>query len=266
MEIKQQAQRHSSTIDQFNLAPAGGTLIWDVLTVFVWLGMVSVVMMFATLMANPTSRFNPFPPVTPMPPTLVAAIQLPTPTHTPMPETPLAASMGPTSRSGRATRTPTASPTPVTPTATPTRTPLPTETPTPGPSPTNTVYSLYPFKLMDDNINYIAANTFPNHDTCRIWVAGRVYDLSRSPVVGIVVRLGGYLGGTKNINSLTGTATDYGPSGYEIQISDIPANSSGDLWVQLFGQGEIPLSGRVYFDTFDDCSRNLILINFEQVR
>lgn len=257
-------QHNGGAMEQFDTTPTQGTLVWDVLTVLVWVGMVSLVMMFVTLIVNPASSFNPFPPVTPMPPTLVAAIQLPTQTHTPDPDTVLAAATGPTARTGgRATRTPTTSPTPTT---IPTRTLLPTETPTPGPSPTKTVYSLYPFKLMDDHTNYIAANTFPNHDACRIWVAGRVYDLSNSPVVGLVVRLGGWLDGTKNIDSLTGTATDYGPSGYEILVSDLPANSTGDLWVQLFGQGDIPMSNRVYFDTFEDCSRNLILINFEQVR
>lgn len=260
METTKQQSRGAQ---QFEPTPEEGTLVWNVLTVLVWLGMVSVVMMFVTLFANPTSQFNPFPPVTPMPPTLVAAIQLPTQTHTPEPESVLASATGPTARAGRATRTPTASPAP---SLTPTRTLVPTETPTPGPSPTRTVYSLYPFKLMDDHINYIAANTFPNHDVCRIWVAGRVYDLSNSPVVGMVVRLGGYLEGSKSVDSLTGTATDYGPSGYEILVSEVPANSTGDLWVQLFGQGDIPMSARVYFDTFDDCSRNLILINFEQVR
>jgi hypothetical protein len=36
--------------------------------------------------------------------------------------------------------------------------------------------------------------------------------------------------------------------------------------VQLFDQSMAPLSERVFFDTYDDCSQNLILINFRQVR
>ncbi|HSV86480.1 MAG TPA: hypothetical protein VLH85_07885, partial [Levilinea sp.] len=67
--------------------------------------------------------------------------------------------------------------------------------------------------------------------------------------------------------TLTGTALKYGEAGYEFTISDENIFASkGDFWIQLIDQQRNPLSARVVFDTFDDCARNLIIINFTQVR
>jgi hypothetical protein len=86
-------------------------------------------------------------------------------------------------------------------------------------------------------------------------------------MVGITVQLGGSFNrGTLYQLSLTGTALQYGPAGYEFTVADQPVNSSQAVWVQLLDQSGIPLSNRIYFDTFNDCSRNLILINFRQIR
>jgi hypothetical protein len=232
----------------------GKDLTWNVLTVLVWLGMAFMVMAFVTILFNPNSALNPLR--APEAPTLVSAVQIPTmtPSSTPTPDV--------------LTKTP--SPTPVTPTATATltRTPTPTatETVTPGPSPTATIHSLYPFILRGET-KVIDAATFPDHDTCKLWVAGQAYDLQGAPMVGITVMLGGYMDG-KNLYqlSLTGTALQYGQAGYEFTIADRPVKSRQSVWVELFDQAMIPLSAKVYFDTVEDCGQNLILINFRQVR
>jgi len=36
--------------------------------------------------------------------------------------------------------------------------------------------------------------------------------------------------------------------------------------VQLLDQAGAPLSEKIYFETFEDCNRNLVFINFKQVR
>jgi hypothetical protein len=240
-------------------------LVWDVLTVLVWLGMASLVMAVAALVANPTSAINPLPPRTATVPTLVSAISLPTGTDTPGPVTQTEPGT-PGKRTPRPTRTATPTRTPITPTATFTATATPTITPTSGPSPTPTIYSVYPF-IQRGEINAIAASTFPDHDTCKLWVAGQAYDLQGAPYIGATVMLGGYLNG-KNLYqlSLTGTALQYGQAGYEFTVADVPANSTGSVWILLLDQSSIPLSAKIYFDTYDDCARNLILINFRQVR
>ncbi len=236
-------------------APGGHDLVWNVLTVLVWLGMACAVMAFATIYANPASLPTP---LRPFPPTLVSAIHIPTGTATPLPTVTLTPA--------QPTNTLTATPAPATQTATITLTPTVTDTATPGPSPTPTVHSLYPFILRGE-IKNIAGTTFPDHDTCKLWVAGQAYDLQGAPMQGITVMLGGYLGG-KNLSqlSLTGTALQYGQAGYEFTIADKPVKSKQSVWVMLYDQAMIPLSAKIYFDTFEDCSQNLILINFRQIR
>ena len=100
-------------------------------------------------------------------------------------------------------------------------------------------------------------------------VGGQVVDMSEAPVTGLIIRLGGNLPGVvlpQPMLSLTGVALNYGPGGYEFQLAEKPVGSKGSLWVQLLDQVGIPLSEKVAFDTFNDCGKNLILINFKQVR
>lgn len=231
-----------------------GPLIWNVLTVLVWLGMACMIMAFVSIIYNPQSLAYPLRPVAP---TLVSAVVIPTMTPSPEPT----ATLDP----GQFTPTLTETPTPVPPTATFTPSPTATETATPGPSPTATIYSLYPFIVRGD-IKTIAGSTFPEHDTCKLWVAGQAYDLQNAPMVGITLMLGGTLDRKSLYQlSLTGTALQYGPAGYEFTIAEKPVKSNQTVWVQLFDQAMIPLSARVYFDTTDNCDQNLILINFRQV-
>jgi hypothetical protein len=58
----------------------------------------------------------------------------------------------------------------------------------------------------------------------------------------------------------------YGPGGYEFELGEGPVASTQTLWVQLLDQAMLPLSDKIYFDTFSECDKNLILINFNQVR
>lgn len=235
-------------------AAAIGDLAWNVMTVLVWLLIAFTVMAFATIYTNPSTALNPFRPADP--PMVVAAVAVVNSTPAPQQE---AALVQPS---------PTATETSLPPT--PTATAMPTEAPadffTPGPSPTATVHSLFPF-IQRGEMKVIDAATFPDHDTCRLWVAGQAYDLQSAPMVGITVMLGGSLDYKSLYQlSLTGTALQYGQAGYEFTVSDAPKTSKQSIWVQLFDQAMIPLSNRVYFDTAEDCSRNLILINFRQVR
>jgi len=234
---------------------SGSDLVWNVLTVLVWLGMASAVMAFAAVYANPQNVPVQFRPI---PPTLVAALQIPTNTATTSPTL--------TREPGKPTITLTPSKMPVTPTVTITSSPTATETATPGPSPTATIHSLYPFILRGE-VKVIPGATFPDHDTCKLWVAGQAYDLQGAPMQGVTVMLGGSLAG-KNLYqlSLTGTALQYGQAGYEFTVADQAAKSKQSAWVALFDQAMIPLSGKIYFDTYDDCSQNLILVNFRQIR
>jgi hypothetical protein len=233
----------------------GHDLVWNVLTVLVWLGMACAIMAFVSIIANPQSLPAQFQPI---PPTLVAAVQIPTGTVTLLPSS--------TPEPGRPTEMPTSTLTPVPPTETLTPTSTVTETVTPGPSPTATIHSAYPFVLRNE-VKVIPGSTFPEHEGCKLWLAGQAFDMQGAPMKGITVMLGGNLAG-KNLYqlSLTGTALQFGEAGYEFTIADQAVKSKRSAWVALFDQAMIPLSGKIYFDTSDDCSQNLVLINFKQIR
>ncbi len=99
-------------------------------------------------------------------------------------------------------------------------------------------------------------------------VAGQVVDLQGRAVVGMLVRLTGiYNGKSVTMTTLTGGAQAwYGESGYEFVLGDKPVDSTGLLSVQLTDQSFLPVSEKAVFDTYASCEKNLILINFKQVR
>lgn len=226
--------------------------LWNALTTLVFVGLCLVAAVYALVFIDPGGALNPLPPPTRQPTLFFPSA---TPFNTPIPQTP--------SPTATITTTPTFTPVPAT--ATVTTTPTATVTFTPGPSPTATINSLYRFILRGDPVA-IAGSAIPDHEECKLWVAGQAYDLQGAPVVGITVQLGGYLNRTLSQFSLTGTALQFGPAGYEFVISDTVQASSDAVWVQLLDQAGVPLSNRTYFETFEDCERNIILVNFRQVR
>jgi len=229
-------------------------LVWNTLTVVVLLAAVCVALVVLMLFVNPSSAFNPFPP-----PTLPVAISLPTITPTPR-------SVLPPTWTPLPTDLPTATYTPR-----PTSTPAPTETPFSLFTPTNTTEALFgmPYDVASGSPVAISSVTFHPEAGC-YWmgVAGQVLDISGAPVsTGVVIQLSGVIGGDfVDITSLTGIAPQYGQSGYEFFLGDRPIASNNTLWVQLIDQAGRALSEKIYFETFDDCSRNLVFINFKQLR
>lgn len=226
---------------------------WNVLTMIVIIATLAAIGLFVLIYQYPAVRFNPFPP-----PTLPALIALPTSTPTP-PMLP-------------ATWTPT-----ITQTVMPSITPEPyTDTLAPTmvgsdllQAPVNTPdnNANYPFALQSEPAGIDASVLYPDRSCGWMGVGGQVTDLQGSPVTGITVQLGGSLNGKAlDQTSLTGLATKYGEAGYEFELGKIPVNSTDTIWIRLIDQARLPLSQRVYFQTFEDCRRNLIIINFRQVR
>lgn len=209
-----------------------------------------VVIGFLIIFSNPKSSLNPFPQ-----PTLPVMIVLPTSTATPPVVFP-----------------PTRTPTPGVIQGIATFTPTPQQGVTIIPQQTATLEATvaggYPFVLQGDPTGMKSTLFRPSSDCSWIGVAGNVYDLQTRPVQGVIV----LMGGSYNYQvldtqyTLTGLARAYGESGYEFTISNVIVPSTHTLWVQLVDQADIPLSEKIYFDTFADCNRNVILINFKQVR
>ncbi len=99
-----------------------------------------------------------------------------------------------------------------------------------------------------------------------MYIAGNITDIDDNPVMLMTVRASGTLGGEEIlIEALSGSNTDYTVSGWEIKLSDSLIASTGEITVALYRQGGWePISEEVRIDTFNDCSRNLIVVNFVQ--
>lgn len=227
--------------------PGGSGAFWDLLTLFLLVGIVLQGVVFLLIFLNPYIAFNPFPPPPPVP---TLFIPTSTPTLRALPQT-----WTPTG-----TLTPTETPTPVPPTST--FTPTPTETLPPTETPPVSAYRY----LLRGTPVVLSGQVIHPDEGCKLWVAGQAFDLKGSPVVGITVQLGGVLDKPIYLLSLTGTALQYGQGGYEFILAEQAVDSKGSVWVQLLDQEGLPLSPRVTFDTFADCEKNLILVNFKQVR
>ncbi|GAP18489.1 hypothetical protein [Levilinea saccharolytica] len=235
------------------LRPKNADGLWNVLTVLGLLGLAAMLTVAGLIYWNPYVPFNPYPP-----PTLPAPLVLPS-------ATPTIPALPPTwTPTVTLTTAPTDTPVPPTPTATligmgPTATPTATE-------PVNTVYA---FALQSPPAMISATILYPERSSCDwMGVGGQVLDMQGGPAVGISVQVGGSLEGyaLTLYPSLTGTALKYGAAGYEVTLNNRPVASQGKLWIQLIDQQRLPLSSRVYFDTSGDCEKNLVVINFKQVR
>ncbi len=240
-------------------------IIWNILTVLVILAIGAMAVYFVFIYYNPASPYNTYPPPTP-----AVAMVLPTnppPTHTVIPLTRTPVRIASVTRTPTLTKTVTITFTPTDTPVTPTLTPTITETFTPEVSNTIRPYSAFPFMLQGSPAS-MSASVFPTNHTCSwMGVAGHVVDMQDRPATGITVQLVGSLNKRYvEQTSLTGTALAYGPSGYEFTLTDVPVSSIRSLSVYLLDQAGLPLSEKVTFDTFDDCAKNLILINFKQAR
>lgn len=239
-----------------------GTL-WNVLTFLALLVTLVFGILAVLIYTNPYLPINPFPP-----PTLPVLAVLPS--DTPTPEGMLPATETQTLEpSGTIAPTSTPSPTP-TETLIPTATFLPpplTVSPSPTLRPTATPggYAFVPQEGSPDAIPYsIYSDVGCNY----MGVGGRVLGLDGSPITpGVIVRLSGTLEGRRvNMDTLSGTVTEYGESGFGFQLADHPIASNGGLYVQLLDQSYLPMSDRIFFNTYDTCDRNLIFVTFRQMR
>ncbi len=102
-----------------------------------------------------------------------------------------------------------------------------------------------------------------SHDCNWMGIGGQVFNDAGEPVAGIVVEVGGSIGGQPLLGlAVTGIDSGYGPGGYEIQLADQPIQTDLEAWIQLNDTVGIPISPKVYLQTFDNCLQNLVLLNF----
>jgi len=133
-------------------------------------------------------------------------------------------------------------------------------------------YAMPKYSLQSGSPVYSAyfANTT---DQCSwMGIAGQVFDASGNPVAGVKVSVTGTLNGVLiSQQGVTASADDanalhtYGPSPFEIQIGKQPIDSQNSLAVQLVDASGNALSRSVLVNTYQDCQKNLVVLNFIQV-
>ncbi|MEJ2412360.1 MAG: hypothetical protein P8Y34_05105 [Anaerolineales bacterium] len=165
-----------------------------------------------------------------------------------------------------ATKTPYFTLTPsATATKSPTQTPSATNTPQATATSTKTPYS-----LQSMTAHYLVNFTHPDLGCDWLGVAGQVFNSAGVVQKDILVKSGGKLAGAEVLETMTMPLAEpdidlaYGPGGYEITLANSPAASQGSVWVQLFDLDGNPISEQVYLTTYDDCQKNLILLNFTE--
>jgi hypothetical protein len=218
----------------------------DVLTVLVLLLALAIGAFMLYIFINPQTPLNPLYPNIPTP------FRFPTATVTPIQMEP--------------TWTPTFVDATITPTLAPTFTLQPSATavsfvpPSRTPSPTPTSEPAY-----TANVSAIESTIIHGDSDCNwLGVGGSVVDADNTPVLYMTLRLTGELN-NQPVERLTvsGTALDYGPGGFEFQLGTTPVDSHS-LRLQLLDQSGIAQAEDVAIVTYKDCSKNRILVRFKK--
>lgn len=96
-------------------------------------------------------------------------------------------------------------------------------------------------------------------------VGGQIFNRDNRPQAGLIVRITGSLEGRSiNLSAVSGSALQFGPGGYEIQLGDHPVSSAA-LQLRLYNTAGVPQSGAVTVRLYDTCVANLTVINMRQV-
>ena len=150
-------------------------------------------------------------------------------------------------------------------TATPSYTPTATATERPAATFTPTAV---PYSLQLMNPFYLENFTHDDLGCAWLGVAGQIFNLEGQVQKNIVIRAGGEINGTPVIEEMAmplaepDTDLAYGPGGFELTLADSLAATESEVWIQLFHLNGDPLSDKIYLTTYNDCQKNLILLNF----
>jgi hypothetical protein len=147
-------------------------------------------------------------------------------------------------------------------TSTPTKTPVPTSTSTQTKTATAIVMQ---YEVQSNSPVYMQNFAHPELGCNWLGVAGQVFDKSGVPVENLVIVVEGTLNNQSvELLGLTSgsLSSDYGIAPYEIQIASQVLASEGALTVTVYDLSGNLLSLPVAFNTYSDCTKNLVIVNF----
>jgi hypothetical protein len=143
------------------------------------------------------------------------------------------------------------------PTSTATATSLP---PTATPAPV-----VEKFVVQQDSPVYIPNFVYPDLGCKWMGIAGQVFNKAGSPMENVVVVAEGSVGNNPLEQiSLTSLASAYGPGGYELPLADHTLESANVIYLYIYDLTGTLLSQPLAITTYDDCEKNLIIVNFKE--
>ena len=141
---------------------------------------------------------------------------------------------------------------------------LPTATPADTPMPTPSPTAFYDYGIQVGSPATVANFLHPDVGCNYSGIGGQVFSKDGKPISDqIVVKVTGTLE-EKDVEFLavTGGYPALGPGGYEIILADHLAGSNKSLFLQLFDLNGIAVSPLMSFNTYSDCTKNLVILNF----
>ena len=262
--------RRSSSNRSYNLI----SFIFFVLTLITCFGTVAILNETVTIpdvLAPPTDialqstlvRQTWTPSFTPPPTDIPAATDTPTPTLT---RTATATQTATLTITPLPTDTPTQTPT-VTPSSTYTLTFTPSNTPTITLTPSATGFTATPtrtpvaFPFIIESVEIRPAL----ENNCNFQgFGGNVFNLINEPIDGLRVMATGPGLPEAGVIGITGAATNFGPGGWEVRVSEVLNNNQ--YTVQLQNTDGTVLSQPINQTFASSCDSNLLLIRFKQIR
>ena len=125
-------------------------------------------------------------------------------------------------------------------------------------------YSEYWFETIGSPGTFDASSVYPNSDCTWMGVAGVLIDKRGEPQIGFYVQVG-FADGSL-IETLSGLFPGYGDSGYEITLARPVRAFDKPVWIQILDENRLPASEKIYFRPSSDCSKSLIMINFQRIK
>ncbi len=125
-----------------------------------------------------------------------------------------------------------------------------------------------PYSLQLMNPYYLPNFTHPDLGCKWLGVAGQVFSKDGQVQKDILIKAGGTINGSKLIENMTMPLAEpavdlaYGPGGYEMTLAASLQATTSVVWIQLFNLKGDPISEKIYLVTYNDCQKNLILMNF----
>ncbi|HEX7556239.1 MAG TPA: hypothetical protein VF338_06415, partial [Leptolinea sp.] len=134
------------------------------------------------------------------------------------------------------------------------KTPTTTSTPRPGP---------WVYKLQSGTPKY--TKNFAHPDKACNWsgVAGQVFGPGGVPQPDVVVIVNGEANGEPfDLLGFTGSFVQYGEGAFEVEFPNGPVKTIGTLRIQLFDLEGKELTVAIPFNTYTECTKNLVIFNF----